>query len=536
MTIYLSKSLLNNYRQCPRRLWLELRDRQAVRAGGVPLVQAQYSAETLKRFAEGHVVGRIAQAMWPDGLNVEEAAMQAGGGQRRDLDRARALTQQAIAQKQPLFEATFEHDGLLVQADVMAPVRGGWQMLEVKSSTSPKPYHHADLATQAWVAQQSGVPLKRVGLLLVKKGFELQQPGDYTGFLQLHDDTELRASVDEHLQAMPATLKAARKVAMIGKEPVRHQPGAQCTDPFECPYIGHCTRADTAQRSKAVPIRFYKDIGQAKAQHLLDAGHTDLRRVPQALIDQLWNGKSEAHIVNRRLAQAVRSGQPVLDAQGVRRALARYNWPVQHLDFETISLTAPVWPGTRSGQHIPFQYSVHVQAQNGKVLAHREFLDTTGHDPRRALAKRLVKDLSPASTILAWNASFERGVIRELAAQFADLAGPLMRLHAQIEDLLPVVRQHYAHPDMVHANGGMFSIKTVLPLLVPGMGYDQLDVVQNGGDAQASYLRAAAPKAVRQAQGYSDAERETEIGHMRRYCQLDTEGMTAIVNRLIHKP
>ncbi|WP_291931119.1 DUF2779 domain-containing protein [Limnohabitans sp.] len=536
MTPYLSKSLLNNYRQCPRRLWLELRDRRAVREGGAPLVQAQYSADTLKRFAEGHVVGRIAQAMWPDGLNVEEASMQASGGQRRDLGRARALTQQAVARKQPLFEATFEHDGLLVQADVMVPVRGGWQMLEVKSSTSPKAYHHADLATQAWVAQQSGVPLKRVGLLLVKKGFELQQPGDYTGFLQLHDDTELRATVDEHLQAMPATLKAARKMALQDKEPVKHQPGAQCTDPFECPYIGHCSGADQAPPSDGVPIRFYKDTGQAKAQKVLNAGHTDLRRVPEELIAQLWHGKSDAHIVNRRLAQAVRSGQPVLDAQGVRQALARYTWPVQHLDFETINLTAPVWPGTRSGQQIPFQYSVHVQAQNGRVLAHREFLDTTGHDPRRALAEKLVKDLSPSSTILAWNASFERGVIRELATQFADLAEPLMRLHAQIEDLLPVVRQHYAHPAMAQAQASMYSIKTVLPLLVPGMGYAQLNGVQNGGDAQASYLRVAAPKAVRQAQGYSDAERETEIGHMRRYCQLDTEGMTAIVARLLRNP
>ncbi|WP_291919036.1 DUF2779 domain-containing protein [Limnohabitans sp.] len=514
MTPHLIKSLLNNYRQCPRSLWLELRDRRAVREGRAPVVQAQYSADTLKRFAEGHVVVRTAQAMWPDGLNVEEAALQASGGQRRDLGRARALTQQAMAHKKPLFEATFEHDSLLVQADVMVPMRGAWQMLEVKSSTStstsPKAYHHADLATQTWVAQQTGVPLKWEGLLLVKKGFELQQPGDYTGFLQLHDDAELRASVDEHLETMPAILNAARMVALQHKEPVKHQPGTQCTDPFECTYIGHCTGADQTPPSDVVPIRLNKDIGQAKAQHLLDAGHTDLPRVPEEFIAQLWHDKSEAQIVNRRLAQAVCSGQPLIDAPGVRQALARYSWPVQHLDFETINLTAPVWPGSRSGQQIPFQYSVHVQAASSKVLAHRELLDTTGHDPRRALAEKLVKDQSPASTILAWKASFERGVIRELATQFGDLAEPLMRLHAQIEDLLP--------------------------LLVPGMGYDQLDGVQNGGDAQVGYLRAAAPKAVRQANNYSDAERETKIGHMCRYCQLDTEGMKAIVARLMPKP
>lgn len=539
MSPHLSKTLLNNYRQCPRRLWLELRDRRLQREGGAPVVPVQYSAGTLARFAQGHVVGRIAQAMWPHGLDIEQAARQASGGQRRDLGLARTLTQEAVAQKpalcRPLFEATFEHRGILVQADVLLPVRGGWQMLEVKSSSlrdHPKDHHCADLATQAWVVRES-VPLKALGLLLPTKNFELPAPGNYTGFLQLHDNAELQAKVAKHQQAMPATLKAARQVAQLDKEPTKHQPGAQCKQPYECPYQTHCAAPNKPKQRQAVPIRFYSDNGQAKAQQLLDAGYTDLRRVPEKKILQLWNGASAIHGINRRLAQAVRTGQPVIDHEGMRHTMRPWVWPVQHLDFETINFTAPMWPGTRSGQQIPFQYSVHVQAKNGKVQAHHEFLDTSGQDPRRALAQRLLQDLSPDHTILAWNAGFERGVIRALADQFADLAKPLMRLHAQIEDLLPVVRQHYAHPAMAQAETSMFSIKTVLPLLVPGMGYQQLDDVQNGGDAQASYLRVAAPQALRQAQGYTDAERQREIENMRRYCALDTEGMTAILAWLL---
>lgn len=538
----LSKSLLNNYRQCPRRLWLEVRDRQAVRAGGQPLVQASYGAETLKRFAEGHVVGRIAQAMWPQGIDIERQSLvedERTGGLRRDLRYAQQLTKNWVLQpQQAIYEATFSHDGLLVQADVLVPHRQGrrtgWQMLEVKSSTAPKDYHLTDLATQAWVARQSGLDLQAVGLVVVSKGFELRQAGNYTGLLKVHDDADLQAQVKEAMQTLPDTLHAARLLLAQPKEPIRIAPGEQCNKPFACPYQSHCigSEASHAGQGGAMPIRFYNDKGAAKAQTLLDEGHTDLRRVPEQRIHQLWHASNETHAVNRRLAQAVRTGQPVFDTAGAQKALSRWTWPLQHLDFETISFIAPVWPGTRSGEHLPFQYSAHVQATSGKVLAHHEFLDTTGQDPRRALAEHLVRDLSPGSTIVAWNASFERTVIRDLAERFADLRPKLLRLADAVQDLLPVVRQHYAHPDMVHANGGMFSIKTVLPLLLPGQGYEQLDGVQNGNDAQAAYLRVAAPEAVRRKNGYSEAQRKREVKSMLRYCKKDTEAMVLIVKKI----
>ena len=48
MKTYLSKSLLNNFRQCPRRLWLELQDRRARREGRTSLATMQYSAAYLR--------------------------------------------------------------------------------------------------------------------------------------------------------------------------------------------------------------------------------------------------------------------------------------------------------------------------------------------------------------------------------------------------------------------------------------------------------------------------------------------------------
>jgi hypothetical protein len=42
--------------------------------------------------------------------------------------------------------------------------------------------------------------------------------------------------------------------------------------------------------------------------------------------------------------------------------------------------------GTQPYEQVPFQFSVHVRARNGRI-AHHEFLDTTGNDPRAACAQ-----------------------------------------------------------------------------------------------------------------------------------------------------
>jgi hypothetical protein len=116
MTNHLSKSLLNNYRQCPRRLWLEMQD-------------------------------RIAKTRWPQGIDIEAHSWVEDdeGTKRRDLGYAQHLTQMWLMQGVHLFEATFSHSNLFVMADVMRPTQRCkqtvWQMIEVKSSAIAKGYH-----------------------------------------------------------------------------------------------------------------------------------------------------------------------------------------------------------------------------------------------------------------------------------------------------------------------------------------------------------------------------------------------------------
>ena len=131
----------------------------------------------------------------------------------------------------------------------------------------------------------------------------------------------------------------------------------------------------------------------------------------------------------------------------------------------------PLWPGTRPYEKIPMQWSCHRQDADGTLVHLPPFLDTSGADPRRAFAERLVAAVAPEGTIFVYNATFERGVLMQLAAAFPDLAPALEGMARRLFDLLPFAREHYYHPAMM----GSWSIKRVLPTIAPDLDYGNLE-------------------------------------------------------------
>ena len=88
-------------------------------------------------------------------------------------------------------------------------------------------------------------------------------------------------------------------------------------------------------------------------------------------------------------------------------------------------------------------------------------------------------------------------------------------------DLLPLVREHYYHPDM----RGSFSIKAVLPAKVPDLSYDALPGVKDGLAAQVAYQEAIQAEAA--------AERREQLrSELLQYCRLDTWALVKLAQSL----
>jgi hypothetical protein len=127
-------------------------------------------------------------------------------------------------------------------------------------------------------------------------------------------------------------------------------------------------------------------------------------------------------------------------------------------------------------------------------------------------------------SVIAYNAGFERRCIRELAELFSDLAPALLSIGSRTVDLLPVVRACWYHPEQ----RGSWSIKEVLPSLVPEMSYASLEV-GDGSAAQSAYLEATSP--------LTPAERRDALdAALRAYCRLDTVALVQVLHRLTAGP
>jgi hypothetical protein len=485
----LSKSRLTAWRQCPKRLWLQIYRPE--------LMDVSQADE--QRFQVGYEVGDVAQRLYPNGILIDD----------EKLSDAISSTQKALTDypDRPVFEATFQHDGLLVRCDVLIPSQRGFRMVEVKSSASVKPYHIDDCAVQAWVLQQNNLPLASIELAHIDTGFVYQGDGNYHGLLH-HEklDGEILPLLDE----IQDWIADARQVLATDQPDIL--PGPQCDSPFECPFKAHCAQQRPAETPPAFPLSNLYRLSAATRETLLAKGYRDARDVPPEYLNT----------TQRWIQRVAQTGQAELSPTAAQ-VLSAYTYPRYYLDFETISMAVPRFAQTSPYRtQVPFQWSCHIEHEDGS-LEHDMFLDVSGEDPRRACAESLVAVLGSHGPVFVYYQQFEKGRISEMAELFPDLADKLLAINKRIVDLLPIARAHYYHPDMQ----GSWSIKAVLPTIAPDLVYGDL-AVSGGMEAQDAYREIVHPD--------TPLERKQLLTKgLRDYCTLDTLAMVRLAHFFIGK-
>jgi hypothetical protein len=415
-------------------------------------------------------------------------------------------------------------EDLYVRADALIPTGAGYALRETKASTfplnadkvtpkEPKEQYLDDVAIQAWVMEASGLATARVELNLLDNQWRFPGGGNYAGLFRQLDATALiaarKAQVPMWLQAARGTVEGPMPVAVTGP---------QCKDPYECPFVGHCKGLEPPEPKH--PIELLPDsAGKKLAQKLKDSkGYTSLLEPePDELI-------GKAADLYRRIQRAHRTGVAELDpkARDILRALL---YPRYYFDFEGIDLPVPRWAGVRPYEHVPFQWSCHVEQASGE-FAHTEFLDLTGDDPSLACIAAMRDAINPTDggPILVYNATYEKQRIEQLAERHPEHRALLEGYLERVVDLLPLVKENFYDPRM----HGSFSIKTVLPVVAPDLKYEELEEVQEGTGAQVAYMQAIFEN--------PSIERLSKIDQgLRQYCRQDTWAMVEVAYFLAGK-
>jgi hypothetical protein len=275
--------------------------------------------------------------------------------------------------------------------------------------------------------------------------------------------------------------------------------GQHCTRPYPCPFQDRCA----AHLPEHHVSSLYR--GRRRAAALLAEGVERIEDIAVPL-----DG------VRERQRRAVQTGQLVVE-NGLASALVPFVSPIAFLDFETVGLAVPCWPGCSPYDTTPVQFSVHTE-RDGE-MEHRAWLAEGPQDPRRPLALALLDACSGARTVVAYNAGFERRVIADLAVACPDLAAPLTALAGRVLDLLRIVREHVYHPDF----DGSFGLKSVLPALTT-QGYDDL-AIADGGLASADLSGLL-------FEPLGAEERHALRSNLLAYCERDTWGLFLMLRRL----
>lgn len=485
----LSKSKLIAFRQCPKRLWLEVHHPEL----------REDSAATQASFTVGNVVGDIARQLYdPTGKGILLDA------QRDGFDLALTQSMELLDSSQPIFEAGFSINGALAFADVMLPDKQKgkrvWQMVEVKSSAEIKDYHRDDVAIQAYIALNAGVPLASIALAHIDSKWTYPGDGDYDGLLNECDLTDEAFSRGKEVAGW---ITAAHKTVAKNTAP-KIGTGEQCSKPFACSFLAYC---QSQEPQAEYPVHWLPYIrSNALKDHITANPALDMRDTPDELLNEL----------QQRVKSHTLSGEIYFDSTNSAKALKTYKLPAYFLDFETIQFAVPIWKNTRPYQKIPFQFSLHRLSRTGKLDA-KAFLDLSGKDPSRYFAESLIENCGSTGPIYVYNVSFEGPRISELATRFRKLSPALLAIKERLVDLYPITKTNYYHP----SQQGSWSIKAVLPTVAPDLGYEALVGVQNGSMAMDAYLKAIHP--------YTTSARKTEIERqLLEYCKLDTFAMVRL--------
>ena len=478
----LSKSRFTAGLQCDRQLWWRTHEPQAPELIPDPALRAQ--------FDRGHQVGAKAREFVPGGVLIDQP--------HQAYAQRIAATRRAIeGGARVLYEAAFTAGQVFVAVDILERTPGGWQLIEVKSSTRVKPEHVPDAAVQVHVLRLAGLPIERAFIM------HLNSECVFPRLENLFVLEDVTAEV-EGLQAGIAS-EIPRQLAMLRGTLPTVPIGPHCDDPHECPFKSRCWPSFPADHIS----RLY-GIGQ----RWWDLSERGVER-----IDQL-PGDFPIRAQAARQARALREDRTIVEPS-LRGALASLERPVAVLDFETVQLPIPVWNGCRPYEQVPVQFSVHAQNRQDGWEHHQWLADGPG-DPRPELVRRLAEACSGARTLLAYNASFERGCLTRTAAELPELAGAIDGVLAHLADALPLVRDHVYHPDF----GGGFGLKQVLPALVPDLSYDDLEIA-DGETAQRELenllFSGREPMAT---------DRERARAALMRYCELDTLGVARLIEVL----
>ena len=480
----LSKSLFIRGLQCHRSLYLHKNH---------PELKSQLSNTQQVIFRSGDEVGELARQIFPCGVLVPYEGLSIAS----QIRLTNSLIDNGV---KTIYEASFDYDGIFIKVDILRKGRGGWEVYEVKSSTGVKDVHCRDAALQCYVLENLGMKITKVAIVHIDNSYVRQGDIDVHSLFTI---ASVKSEVEKLKKGIKKQISRMRKM-LIGEEP-NTDIGLHCSTPYDCDFIDHC----------------WKHIPEDSVFSLAGRGIDKFDYYRRGIIKLADIPLEDLNKRQALQAKATLKKKNSFDKEAVQEFLDELWYPLCHLDFETFTSPIPLFDRIRPYQQVPFQYSLHIQDKKGAEPEHFEFLAQPGEDPRKKLLNQLLREIPVGACVLAYNMGFEKKVLQDLALFVPRREKRINRIREDMRDLMqPFRSQAVYHWQMK----GSYSIKAVLPALVPELSYKGMEIA-DGGMAMDAYHQMCAM--------INSGEIEKIRKALLSYCELDTLAMVKILEHIM---
>jgi len=376
-----------------------------------------------------------------------------------------------------------------------------YDLYEIKSSTSTKKDHLPDDTFQSIVIGEN-VTIGTVNLVLLNDKYVR---GDEIDIEQLFSVP----NVTDEVREMTGDIEAKMRDALSVIKSDNHDKILNCLKPNTCPCPELCHPNLPHPSIYNIP-----NLSIKKRRELEDQQILSLSDLP---LDYPLTPNQQKHM------DVMLSKTPYLDKPTVTSLLQGLTYPLYFLDYETYDEAMPLYKGHKPYQKMVFQFSLHVLESEGAEYTHFEHLAMKTGDPALDTVKAMRKAIGDTGSVIVWNDTFEGGRNNEMAKMFPEYSEFLLNVNKRIFDLMDVVSKgYYLHPNF----GGRYTIKKVLPVMVPELSYKDL-TINKGDQAMTAWWEM-----VNMEGKNLGVKKQAIAGALLQYCELDTFAMVRIWEEL----
>ncbi|MCF8235650.1 MAG: DUF2779 domain-containing protein [Bacteroidales bacterium] len=447
-------------------------------------------------FDKGKLAGRYAWKLFPDGID-------ASNGEPFEAAKALQKTKDLIPSGcKTIYEAAFLYDGVLCYMDILYRDSEGWKAIEVKGSTKLKDYYLDDTAVQYYVITKSGLDLADISVAYINNKYVRQGEIEPEKLFKIES---VQNTANEKQEEVSANIENFKEIISKNKIP-ETDIGIHCLKPFVCDFYGHCW--------KHIPdnsVFNIENLYNSRKFDLYYNGIVDFEDIPKDY---------PLSVTQKLQVESQMNGKVTVEEEQLQKFLSKLKYPLYFLDFESFQPVVPLYDQSRPYQQIPFQYSLHIQKTSGDDYQHIEFLHDGLNDPRVKFIESLIENVNESGSIVVFNKTFEKMILNHIARDFPQYSEEIEKVKLRIVDLMePFKSKHYYTPKMK----GSYSIKKVLPALVPELGYDDLEISDG----------TAAGRAFESLLQMDDNIEKNELKrNLLEYCKMDTWAMVKILEKI----